>query len=139
MKKLLLTFLIILFFLTSKVYGAGELNKGTDAYERGDFITAYMWLSIIPGDTLWSIMIMKELEQKLSPTEKKRAKDDAAKKKGYSSWNEMKAEERRREAERKRIAAAKKAEEKKKADTPNSRIQKLQESYVDYLIIRSIY
>jgi len=144
MKKLLLTSIAIFFLITSRVYGTGvEHDRGGDAYESGDFINAYMWLSITPVPTLWSTIIMEELEKKLSSTEKTSAKNNAAKKKGYSSWNEMKAAERaaerKEEEERQRIAADKKAEENKKANTPNARMQTLEESYIDYLIIRNIY
>jgi len=144
MKKLLLTSIAIFFLITSRVYGTGvEHDRGGDAYESGDFINAYMWLSITPVPTLWSTIIMEELEKKLSSTEKTSAKNNAAKMKGYSSWNEMKAAERaaerKEEEERQRIAAAKKAEENKKANSPNARMQTLEESYIDYLIIRNIY
>ena len=40
MKKLLLTFLIILFTLTSNVVWSADYNKGWDAYESGDYATA---------------------------------------------------------------------------------------------------
>ena len=144
MKKILLTSIAIFFLITSRVYGTGvEHDRGINSYESGDFINAYMWLSITPVPSLFSIMIMEDLEKNLNSTEKTRAKNGAAKKKGYSSWNEMKAaekaEERKKEQERQRIAAAKKAEENKKANSPNARMQKLKESYVDYLIIKNIY
>ena len=40
MKKLLLTFLIILFTLTSNVVWSADYNKGWDAYDSGDYATA---------------------------------------------------------------------------------------------------
>ena len=144
MKKLLLTSIALFFLITSKVYGTGvEHDRGINAYESCDYINAYMWLSISPVPSLWSTMIMEDLEKSLNSTQKTLAKSNAAKKKGNSSWNEMKAAERaaerKEEEERQRIAAAKKAEEYKKANSPNARMQTLEESYIDYLIIRNIY
>ena len=40
MKKLLLTFLIILFSLTSNVVWSADFQKGWDAYYSGDYATA---------------------------------------------------------------------------------------------------
>ena len=40
MKKLLLTFLIILFTLTSNVVWSADFQKGLEAAQRGDFATA---------------------------------------------------------------------------------------------------
>ena len=40
MKKLLLTFLIILFTLTSNVVWSADYNKGWDAYDSGDYAIA---------------------------------------------------------------------------------------------------
>ena len=40
MKKLILTFLIILFTLTSNVVWSADYNKGWDAYDSGDYATA---------------------------------------------------------------------------------------------------
>ena len=40
MKKLILTFLIILFALTSKVVWSDDFSKGLDAFKRGDYTTA---------------------------------------------------------------------------------------------------
>jgi len=40
MKKLLLTFLIILFSLTSNVVWSADFQKGFEAAQRGDFTTA---------------------------------------------------------------------------------------------------
>ena len=44
MKKLILTFLIILFTLTSNVVWSADFNKGLDAFKSGDYTTAlYEW------------------------------------------------------------------------------------------------
>ena len=44
MKKLILTFLIILFTLTSNVVWSADFNKGSDAFKSGDYTTAlYEW------------------------------------------------------------------------------------------------
>ena len=44
MKKLILTFLIILFTLTSNVVWSADFNKGLDAFKSGDNTTAlYEW------------------------------------------------------------------------------------------------
>jgi len=53
MKKLLLTFLIILFSLASNVVWSADYNKGLDAYKSGDYATAVSeWTTLaIQGDS----------------------------------------------------------------------------------------